>query len=259
MYKSIYRLIIINILLFPSYSYSSVAEAIIDNCAVSAGYTVTSYVTEANEIPEIHIFGVYETSSNHTTPGTADVYVERRNVSIILVLSSYEPVVWQIHKDEGANISQIILNGYYNQVVEGAEGIPVLNRSGAGNYLVSSAYVWPSTRAQQLTTGIENITGASVSSFNGCYRATSFTIKELVDGNLIDSDNDGVPNQWDQCAETPMYSLTNRNGCVSAELYTKEQVNKLINDILLWGDTDGDNKIGLSEAINALRVTSGTP
>jgi len=44
-------------------------------------------------------------------------------------------------------------------------------------------------------------------------------------------------------------------GC--SELYTQEEVDRIVENILLWGDTNGDKKIGLIEAIRALQVTAG--
>ena len=40
-------------------------------------------------------------------------------------------------------------------------------------------------------------------------------------------------------------------------MYTIEQMEKMIENILNWGDTDGDGKIGIKEAIQALIITSG--
>jgi len=74
-------------------------------------------------------------------------------------------------------------------------------------------------------------------------RALSATeIQELYNGNCsyTDSDNDGVIDQWDECPDTPSGSPVDKNGCP----YT-------------LGDINGDKKVGLSEAIHALQVTSG--
>jgi len=75
--------------------------------------------------------------------------------------------------------------------------------------------------------------------------------------NYYDSDNDGVINLWDKCSDTPVNSYVNKNGCKATGLYTEDQMNQMVSSILLWGDTNGDNKINLIEAIKALRVTSG--
>jgi len=72
-----------------------------------------------------------------------------------------------------------------------------------------------------------------------------------------DSDGDGVPDHWDTCPDTPVNSWVNKNGCKALGMYTEEQMNLMVQTILTWGDINGDKKIDLSEAIQALRVTSG--
>ena len=71
-----------------------------------------------------------------------------------------------------------------------------------------------------------------------------------------DSDSDGVPDAWDQCPDTPTGSCTNNQGCLCEGFYTEEQMNQMVSNILMWGDTNNDGKIGLAEAIQALRITS---
>ena len=75
--------------------------------------------------------------------------------------------------------------------------------------------------------------------------------------DCIDSDKDGVIDEWDQCPDTKEGSWINSSGCPATGLYTEEQMNQMVSSILLWGDINGDNKISLIEAIKALRVTSG--
>ena len=70
--------------------------------------------------------------------------------------------------------------------------------------------------------------------------------------NCPDSDGDGVPDVWDQCPDTPTGSCTNKQGCFCEGLYTEEQMNQIVKNILTWGDTNNDGKIGLAEAIHAL-------
>ncbi|KPA15374.1 conserved hypothetical protein, secreted [Candidatus Magnetomorum sp. HK-1] len=86
-------------------------------------------------------------------------------------------------------------------------------------------------------------------------------IQRVFDKNinctLNDNDNDGVIDQWDNCPKTPINSIVNKLGCTIQGLYTEEQMNQMVSSILSWGDTNGDNKINLIEAIKALRITSG--
>jgi len=90
-----------------------------------------------------------------------------------------------------------------------------------------------------------------------CFLSLVFASGIYGQTSCIDSDNDGVPDQWDLCPNTSPGSYVDRNGCPAIGLYSEEQVNKMVKNILAWGDIDGDNKIGLSEVIYALRVVSG--
>ncbi|KPA16611.1 conserved hypothetical protein, secreted [Candidatus Magnetomorum sp. HK-1] len=74
--------------------------------------------------------------------------------------------------------------------------------------------------------------------------------------NYDDSDSDGVIDVWDMCSNTPQHSYVDKVGCQISGLYTEEQMNEMVQSILSWGDLNNDNKIGLIEAIKALRVTS---
>jgi len=81
--------------------------------------------------------------------------------------------------------------------------------------------------------------------------------KQSNNCDIEDSDNDGVPNQWDVCPETELNAYVDKTGCPPSGLYTEEQLNQIISHILAWGDLNGDNKIGLSEAVRALKISSG--
>lgn len=82
-------------------------------------------------------------------------------------------------------------------------------------------------------------------------------IRTVSSCSCVDSDNDGVIDQWDTCPDTPANSWVNKNGCPASGLYTEEQMNQMVQAILAWGDINDDGKIGLAEAIRALRTTSG--
>jgi len=64
--------------------------------------------------------------------------------------------------------------------------------------------------------------------------------------------SDGVKILFTQ-ADLNQEIITITNG----ELYTEEQMNLMLTEILDWGDVDGDGQIGLEEAINALRIVTG--
>ncbi len=72
-----------------------------------------------------------------------------------------------------------------------------------------------------------------------------------------DTDNDGVPDDWDTCPETPAASYVDNQGCPGTQgLYTQEDMDLVVNQMLEW-DTDDDGKVGLVEAIRALQISAG--
>jgi hypothetical protein len=156
----------------------------VHDCDTEAGYTVSSYLRPDPAGPELFIFGVYESSSTHSSPGQAHVTVSRTSPHI-LVLSSYVQIHWTVSVAGGAGLERVILNGYEEQTVAGVpQGIPVENRSGAG-YVAACAYVWPADdqgcNTPGLVSGLRTLTSREVTGFAGCYRATEFT---LSDGTL---------------------------------------------------------------------------
>jgi len=83
------------------------------------------------------------------------------------------------------------------------------------------------------------------------------TANDNNDCNILDDDDDGVIDQWDNCSNTPKGSIVNNKGCPVQGLYTEDQMDQMVNSILSWGDLNGDNRISLIEAIKALRISSG--
>jgi len=52
-------------------------------------------------------------------PKYFDVTVEKTDKPALLVLSAYEPVVWRLKLNSGANIAGVYLTGYYEQMITG--------------------------------------------------------------------------------------------------------------------------------------------
>ncbi len=76
--------------------------------------------------------------------------------------------------------------------------------------------------------------------------------------NCPDTDNDGVPDDWDNCPATPAGSFVDSTGCPGGGtgIYTQEDMDLMVNQMLEW-DTNDDGKIGLIEAIRALQTSAG--
>ena len=72
----------------------------------------------APQSPEIHVIGVYETRSDHSggfhPVGFASVEVTgTASVPVSLVLSSYEPTVWELSGAGLSFVETVIVNGYH--------------------------------------------------------------------------------------------------------------------------------------------------
>jgi hypothetical protein len=159
----------------------------INDPATSSGYAVTSYTNPSPTLPELLVIGVYETRSDHSfsysPQGSATVNIMNQGAApLTLVLSSYEPTLWNLNIESGVNINEIILNGYHDQDISGASGVRVTERSflGTGSYFSACAYAWPSDTGgcdtAGLISGVEAYTGLSLSKFSGVYQATDFTV-----------------------------------------------------------------------------------
>lgn len=157
------------------------------NCGIGSSNDFSAYVAFSTGDTELHVIGVYEAGTdysggNHPT-GTIDVRVERQNKRIILALSAYEPVRWNIIAEPGAEIEKIIVNGYYEQTISGVGGIPIeqYTYNGNGSSLGNFTYQWgsPSERINtpSLVDVLEQLNNRNITSFQGCYRGTSFSIK----------------------------------------------------------------------------------
>ena len=158
------------------------------NCGLDGSDDFSAYIGSSSGNKELHLIGVYEANAdrknrNYLSKSAIEIKVERRNKPIILALSAYEPVQWNITPEPGAVIEKIIVNGYHNQTVSGVSGIPIEEYSyeETGNYIGDFIYKWgatpESTNTSSLVTKLEQINRTSLTSFQGCYRGTSFTIK----------------------------------------------------------------------------------
>lgn len=160
------------------------ATITINDPATSSG-SVSSYNNPSPTLPQLLVIGVYETRSDHSfnyhPQGTASVNILNQGTApLTLVLSSYEPTLWNLNVAAGVSINEVILNGYHSQQVSGASGITVTDRSGLGNYFSACAYAWPSSTGgcdtPGLISGVEAYTGLTLTAFSGIYRATDFTV-----------------------------------------------------------------------------------
>ncbi|MEG4282012.1 hypothetical protein QUB68_02700 [Microcoleus sp. A006_D1] len=156
------------------------------NCGIGGSDDFSAYVGSSSGDKEVHLIGVYEATAEHGNGNVSksiEIKVERRNKPIILALSAYEPINWNITVAPGTAIEKIIVNGYHNQTVSGVSGIPIEEHSyeKTGNYIGDFIYKWGATaespNTPSLVTKLEQINSTSLTSFQGCYRGTNFSIK----------------------------------------------------------------------------------
>ena len=124
----------------------------------------------------IEAVGVYEsTGGSHGpgkphSPGPVAVRVRRSGQPIVLVLTSYEPVYWEIDAEAGARIAAILVGGYHQSEVRSARGAREIDigrvyayEQGSGEYGLLQAVV-------------ARRTGKPIDQFQGRYSGQRFTV-----------------------------------------------------------------------------------
>ena len=133
---------------------------------------------------EVHVIGVYETSSDHDSQkhpiGDGLVRIERAGTHA-LVLSAYEPTRWKIELVAGARIKSIHLVGMHAQtVMPPHEDITITTDTSEQTLSGACGYSWPyngeGCDTNRLIELAKNRTGLAVTSFHGCYHASSWTL-----------------------------------------------------------------------------------
>ncbi|NES95785.1 MAG: hypothetical protein F6K32_11235 [Desertifilum sp. SIO1I2] len=153
-------------------------------CGAGGSGDLTQFIAQTNGASELNVLAVYEARSDHSAnnrqTGVVQVNVERQNRPMILAFSSYEPVEWQLNLAPNVQIEKIILNGYHDQNIVGAENIPVEEYSyeGTGNSFGEFPHNWDGNLTNApMVTQLQAMTGRNVTSFQGCYRGTEFTLR----------------------------------------------------------------------------------
>lgn len=128
--------------------------------------------------PMLHGIGVYEGSypfgvrhsAGYHPDGSVDVAVHTQSCPVILALSSYEPVVWNIKPDDGVIIKEIILSGYHPSKVTGVDTSVRITRQGFG-----VAYQ-PNAKNTKLAEKLKEYTGLDMVTFQGMYKGKAFSV-----------------------------------------------------------------------------------
>ena len=147
------------------------------------------------ESARIHAVGVYTGSlptdivldgSSHTTR-RVDVVVTEREAPVFLVLSSYEPVVWQVGIVPGGRLLGVLVTGYDTQGLIGIpRGLPHLItsfRRPIPGCPRSGAYAYDSDKSEfaSYRDSIAAMTGRDIDVFHGNYYGSYHVIGPDVD------------------------------------------------------------------------------
>jgi hypothetical protein len=146
--------------------------------------------------PEVEVIGVYEGTcppDKQRQPGVqaiGAVTVRLGNVkkARILVLTSYEPVVWTV-EDPAGRVVRVIASGYHNQTVQGLDkSIPVTLSSVVSGNVKDWFYGHkkleecndPNDRHnyERLMRRVKELTRQEPKEFQGAYRGSTFEIRD---------------------------------------------------------------------------------
>lgn len=155
----------------------------------------TAFKDDSSAMAECH-----SKYANQRTTKSISVDVSRSNTPIVLVLMSYEPVLWKLSVSPRSRIAKILLAGYHAQDIDGIatnipveartyEASPCRNCSRQGDYFY--AYNKDSKEFDNALTKIRAITGITPASFQGSYQANRFSISDTTSANRTTTDDKG--------------------------------------------------------------------
>lgn len=140
--------------------------------ALQAGSPLLPYVRDA----QVEGVGIYEPVERVAQPGQSHslgrvaVTVRRSPQPMVLVLTSYEPVQWQLKLEPGARLGAVLLGGYHDSNVQGAGEARVLR---IGRLY---AYQQEGPEFAALQREVTRWVGRPISLFQNGYRGNSFTV-----------------------------------------------------------------------------------
>lgn len=148
-----------------------------NNSASASNPTPKPLLADVPSTAQVAVVGVYEARSSApraagTHPaGNVRITVAPGTSPVILALSSYEPVRWQIQNTSARKIATILLSGYHESSVIGADNVKLLKIG--SNY----AYKLDSPEYERLKKDISRYVSNPVASFQGSYQGQDFTVR----------------------------------------------------------------------------------
>lgn len=146
----------------------------------------------------IEVIGVYEgggqkvqsvqTSSGLRTARSVTVGVGSTGRPLALVLASYEPVIWDLNVAKEARLVQVLVAGYHESLVRGADRTQVTRIGSAYSYQFADH------KFRLLQDRIRLYTGKSVDGFQGAYRGIRFSVGAGAPQELAQAPQGLAPN-----------------------------------------------------------------
>jgi hypothetical protein len=133
----------------------------------------SAYTYVPGAAADVMLLGMYQPTTGETK-GPASVTVHPNSKPLTLVLSSYEPVDWQIHLDPGASLAAV----YFMSFKGNAEVDSTVSGAGVNAVMLpwgGVAIQVPSPDATSLLASLEK-QGIFATAARGCYVALSFTV-----------------------------------------------------------------------------------
>lgn len=116
----------------------------------------------------VEAVGVYE-AKDRSSSGV-NVMIKKSDQPIVLMLSAYEPVRWNLMKEPGANLVAVIASGHHLPEVTGAGATKTVIKRGEYAYQQNSAGYAALNNEAMLWTG------KPISKFQGIYGGTVFIV-----------------------------------------------------------------------------------
>ena len=130
------------------------------------------FLTEAVGVYEGSLPGGAQRGFQSKVPGYVTVSVGRTDLPLKLLLSSYEPVHWQLRVSANARLSEVLLAGSNESRIEGLDTARIT--------YIGNAYAYKEGNAARLADLARRHTGCSITRFQGAYRGSNFYIGEGV-------------------------------------------------------------------------------
>ncbi|HEY1379795.1 MAG TPA: hypothetical protein VGF55_23535, partial [Gemmataceae bacterium] len=125
---------------------------------------------------DLHVVGLYQPGDRGST---VDVEVRPAEKPIVLALTAYMEVRWNVKIAPGARVKAVILGGWFEQDLEGVPAdIPVVHRVGSGSGRKDYFYAYSpnSMDYRRMVDKLNDLTGLLVSTAQLEYRGSSFAV-----------------------------------------------------------------------------------